>query len=188
MATTIKNRIILGYIPNLTPSLSPKSDFLRCMTFGPEGTGGARITDISTVGDVLDTFKKYGYDELDTARSYCDAQEEGFITKAGWKERGMKMGSKVYPIKPGDHSAPKLRATLEKSLSELKTDKIDIYYLHAPDYGTPFEETVKAMDELHKEGKVEQFGISNFAVFSELSFNGSLGKLRKCVRLHASGD
>jgi aflatoxin B1 aldehyde reductase len=187
MATTTKNRIILGYLPN--SPLTPTNLTLRCMTFGPEGTGGARITDISTVGDVLDTFKKYGYDELDTARSYCDTQEEGFITKAGWKERGMKMGSKVYPIKPGDHSAPKLRATLEKSLSELKTDKIDIYYLHAPDYGTPFEETVKAMDELHKEGKVEQFGISNFAVYlSELNFNGSLGKLPRCVRLHARED
>jgi aflatoxin B1 aldehyde reductase len=68
------------------------------------------------------------------------------------------MGSKVYPINPGDHSAQKLRATLEKSLSELKTDKIDIYYLLAPDYGTPFEETVKAMDELHKEGMLNSLG------------------------------
>jgi aflatoxin B1 aldehyde reductase len=136
------------------------------MTFGPEGTGGARITDTKTVGKVLDTFKGHGYGELDTARSYCDGKEEGFVTKAGWKERGMKMASKVYPVTPGDHSPEKLRATLEKSLSELKTDKVDIYYLHAPDYATPFEETIKAMDELHKEGKVEKFGISNFAVIS----------------------
>jgi aflatoxin B1 aldehyde reductase len=57
-----------------------------------------------------------------------------------------------------------LRASVEKSLSELKTSKLDICYLHAPDYGTPFDETVEAMDELHKEGKVDVFGISNFAV------------------------
>ena len=136
------------------------------MTFGPPGSSGARITDISTVGKVLDTFQKFGYDELDTARGYCDEQEEGFITKAGWKERGMKMGTKAYPLQPGYHSASKLRETVEKSLSELKTDKIHIYYLHAPDYGTPLADTVKAMDDLYKEGKFEHFGISNFAVSS----------------------
>jgi len=138
------------------------------MTFGPEGTGGARIHDISAVGDVLDLFKKYSYDELDTARVYCDGKEEGFITKVGWKERGFKIASKCYPVKPGGHSAPELRATLEKSLSELKTDKIDLYYLHAPDWATPLEETVKAMDELYKEGKVAVWGISNFTVLCYL--------------------
>lgn len=139
------------------------------MTFGPEGSGGARISDVSTVGDVLDMFKKFGYDELDTARSYCNEQEEAFITKVGWKERGLKMASKCYPVNPGAHSTKGLRATLEKSLSELKTDKIDIYYLHAPDYTTPLEETIMIMDQLHKEGKVEVWGISNFAVHQIIS-------------------
>src|SRR5277367_5054932 len=134
------------------------------MTFGPEGTGGARVHEISTVGDILDTFQKFGYDELDTARGYCNGEEEGFITKAGWKERGMKMGSKCYPVEAGGHSAEKLRATLEKSLAELKTDKIDLYYLHAPDYTTPLADTITIMDQLHKEGKVDVWGISNFAV------------------------
>jgi aflatoxin B1 aldehyde reductase len=134
------------------------------MTFGPEGSSGARVYDISTVGDILDTFKKFGYDELDTARGYCGGQEEGFITQAGWKQRGLKMGSKCYPVEAGWHNAENLRAALEKSLSELKTDKIDLYYLHAPDYTTPLEETVTIMDKLHKEGKVDVWGISNFAV------------------------
>jgi aflatoxin B1 aldehyde reductase len=134
------------------------------MTFGPEGTSGARVHDISAVGDILDTFKKFGYDELDTARGYCSEKEEGFITEVGWKERGFKMASKCYPTSPGGHSAENLRATLETSLSELKTDKIDLYYLHAPDWATPLEDTVKAMDDLYKEGKVEVWGISNFTV------------------------
>ena len=76
----------------------------------------------------------------------------------------MKMASKCYPVEAGGHSAEKLRATLETSLKELKTDKIDLYYLHAPDYTTPLEETITVMDQLHKEGKVDVWGISNFAV------------------------
>ena len=37
-----------------------------------------------------------------------------------------------------------------------------MWYLHAPDHTTPFEETLKAVDELHKEGKFKRFGVSNF--------------------------
>ena|SRR5271154_6133984 len=134
------------------------------MTFGPEGTSGSRVHDYKAVGDILDLFKRFGYDELDTARGYCSEQEEAFITKVGWKERGFKLATKCYPSAPGGHNAENLRAAVEKSLSELKTDKVDLYYLHAPDYTTPLEDTVKIMDTLHKEGKVEVWGISNFAV------------------------
>jgi aflatoxin B1 aldehyde reductase len=134
------------------------------MTFGPEGTGGARIYDVKTVADILDLFKRHGYDELDTARGYCNGQEEAFITQVGWKQRGLKIATKCYPSNSGGHSEKELRAAVEKSLSELKTEKIDLYYLHAPDYTTPFEETLKAMDALYKEGKVGEWGISNFSV------------------------
>ena len=134
------------------------------MTFGPQGSGGARVYDPKTVGDILDLHKKFGHDELDTARGYCNGEEEAFITKVGWKERGLKLASKCYPSEPGGHSTKKLRETLEYSLSQLKTDKIDLYYLHAPDWDTPFEETVKAMDDLYKEGRVAEWGVSNFTV------------------------
>jgi aflatoxin B1 aldehyde reductase len=120
------------------------------MNFGPPGSAGARITDTATVVKVLDTFKRYGYDELDTARGYCDGKEEGFVTQAGWKERGFKMGTKCYPVKPGGHSAGPLREALETSLHELNT--------------------VQALDVLHKEGKFDVLGISNFAVIPHRQF------------------
>jgi len=44
-------------------------------------------------------------------------------------------------------------------------DKLQIWYLHAPDRSVPFEETCRAMNELHKEGKFEQFGLSNYAAW-----------------------
>ena len=40
---------------------------------------------------------------------------------------------------------------------------IEMWYLHAPDRTTPFEDTMRAVNELHKEGKFKRFGISNYA-------------------------
>jgi len=66
----------------------------------------------------------------------------------------------------------------------LKTDKIDIFYLHAPDWATLLDETVKGMNDLYKEGKVGQFGLSNFTVrLAVITANDSPGKSQKCARL-----
>ncbi len=51
----------------------------------------------------------------------------------------------------------------EASLKRLDTDYIDLYYLHAPDYGTPIEETLAAMDTLMRHGKIRYYGFSNYA-------------------------
>lgn len=50
-----------------------------------------------------------------------------------------------------------------KSLQALKQDKIDLYYLHGPDRATPLEEQCRAIGQLHKEGKIERFGVSNIS-------------------------
>ena len=50
----------------------------------------------------------------------------------------------------------------EESLKRLGTDYIDIYYLHKEDHSTPLEETVRAMGELIRQGKVRYFGVSNY--------------------------
>lgn len=54
---------------------------------------------------------------------------------------------------------------LNESLRELGTDCVDIFYLHAADRATPFQETLKKLDELHKQGKFVQLGLSNFTAF-----------------------
>ena len=46
--------------------------------------------------------------------------------------------------------------------SRVRASSIDMWYLHAPDRTTPYEVTLKAIDELHKEGKFRRFGISNY--------------------------
>jgi aflatoxin B1 aldehyde reductase len=75
------------------------------------------------------------------------------------------LATKHYPYEPGQHKPEKLRYALEKSLAELKTDCVDIYYLHAADRSVPFKETLAEVDKLHKEGKFRELGLSNFAAF-----------------------
>ena len=79
------------------------------------------------------------------------------------------MDTKLYPTaaRPGiskelySHSPEDLRAGLMASLKALKTEKLNMWYLHGPDRATPFEVTLRKVDKLHKEGYFERFGISN---------------------------
>lgn len=58
-----------------------------------------------------------------------------------------------------------LMQALEGSLKRLGTDYLDIYYAHMPDYGTPLDETLRAMDDMVRQGKVRYLGCSNFRAF-----------------------
>ena len=148
MSGTGKPRVILG-----------------AMTFGPDESAGARITSLDEYNKCLDFLQGQGYNEIDTARAYIDGRQEAFTADAKWKERGLKLATKCYPKEPGTHKPDKLRASLETSLKELKTDCVDIFYLHAADRSVPFAETLEAVNEMHKEGKFVQLGLSNYTAF-----------------------
>jgi aflatoxin B1 aldehyde reductase len=138
---------------------------LGLMTFGPDPSAGARVTDHAEYGKILDYFQSKGYNEVDTARAYIGGKQEAFTRDAKWQDRGLTLATKHYPFAPGQHSPEKLRAACETSLRELGTDCVDIYYLHAADRSVPFEETLKTVNELHKEGKFVRLGLSNFTAF-----------------------
>lgn len=100
---------------------------LGLMTFGPSEADGARITDLATYTQVLDTFQARGYTEVDTARMYVGGQQEAFTRDARWKERGLTLASKLqYPVEDGAHQARKVVESVETSLAELGTDCIDV--------------------------------------------------------------
>lgn len=149
-ATNDKSRVILGL-----------------MTFGPPGSEskGARITSIDDYNACLDYFQKSGYNEVDTARVYISGEQEAFTREARWKQRGLQIATKVFPTEAGKHKPDVLKATFNKSLRELDTDSVDIFYLHAPDRSVPFEETLEACNELFKEGKFQHLGLSNYAAW-----------------------
>ncbi|KAF2803048.1 aflatoxin B1-aldehyde reductase [Mytilinidion resinicola] len=148
MAELQKNRVVLGL-----------------MTFGPNKAWGAKTTSLDEYGRFLDYFQSMGYDEVDTACMYQHGEQEGFTAQVGWKKRNLKLATKLYPVKGGMHSPKSLREAVETSLRELQTDSIDTFYLHAADRSTPFAESLQEVNDMYKEGKFRQFGISNFTSF-----------------------
>ncbi|KAI1125510.1 Aldo/keto reductase [Nemania abortiva] len=138
---------------------------LGLMVVGPPGVPGARLTGLDNMTAALDIFQERGHREIDTARLYLGGKQEAFTRAAGWKERGLAVATKAYPITPGLHEPEVLAATLETSLSELGTECVDIFYLHAPDRSVPFATTLEAVDKLHKAGKFKRLGLSNYTSF-----------------------
>ncbi|QKX61395.1 uncharacterized protein TRUGW13939_08543 [Talaromyces rugulosus] len=159
------------------------------MTFGRTGVEQARIHDLKYAAAMLDTFQSHGGKVVDTARVYAQGSSEEYLGHLDWQSRGLRVDTKLYPnIHDGTgkitHSARDLRVYLEESLKALKTEKIDLWYLHGPDRDTPFEDTLRTCNELHKEGKFNQLGLSNYmawevAYISELCI--SKGWIRPTV-------
>ncbi|RAL61038.1 hypothetical protein DID88_010134 [Monilinia fructigena] len=135
------------------------------MNFGPDTSTGARITSLDEYNTVLDHFQAAGYNEVDTARTYVGGKQEAFTREAKWQERGLTLATKVYPTEAGLHTEAELTSRFETSLKELGTNCVDIFYLHAADRSVPFTETLSALDKLHKQGKFNQLGLSNFTAF-----------------------
>ena len=61
-----------------------------------------------------------------------------------------------------DSSRARVLASIDKSLQRLRTDHVDIYLVHWPDPNTPLDETMRALDDVVREGKVRYIGVSNF--------------------------
>lgn len=96
---------------------------------------------------------------------YNDGKQEAFTRSAGWKDRGLKIATKLYPGEKPTHTPEILAKQVDKSLTELGTDCVDIYYLHAADRHVPFEVTLKAINDLHKAAKFKRFAISNYTAY-----------------------
>ncbi|KAL1893996.1 hypothetical protein Sste5346_006138 [Sporothrix stenoceras] len=139
---------------------------LGLSTFGPDTTKGARVTDIDEAVGILDYYRSRGYSELDTARAYNGEQQEGFLRKMQWQDKGAVVATKIMPPQRGrTYKATNVFESFETSLKELGAESVDTLYLHTADRSTPFEETLEALDTLHRAGKFRRLGLSNFAAF-----------------------
>ncbi|OSX56605.1 hypothetical protein POSPLADRAFT_1174997 [Postia placenta MAD-698-R-SB12] len=146
---------------------------MGAMTFGEEGKEGARVHKLEDVEAILDVFQAHGHTEIDTARTYTGGTSEEYLGKIDWKKRGLILETKLYPnvsntrLQNPDrelisHKPEDLRKHLERSLKALNTDQLEMWYLHGPDRTTPIGLTLRAVNELYKEGKFKRFGISNY--------------------------
>jgi aryl-alcohol dehydrogenase-like predicted oxidoreductase len=108
-----------------------------------------------------------GINFLDTADGYAEGKSEEIIGKAVKGDRdsvviATKVGAQLPPDPGVDLSRKYILKRVEDSLRRLQTDYIDLYYCHFPDYDTPLDETLRAMDDLVHQGKVRYIGCSNF--------------------------
>ena len=139
------------------------------MTIGKPGGEQTRVHSLEEASKILDVFQKYGHSEIDTARVYGQGSSEEYLGQLDWKKRGLVIDTKFYPTKGKNmgedqwtHRPEHLRENLMRSLKALKADKINMWYLHAPDRTTPYEDTLREVNNLHKEGLFDGFGISNY--------------------------
>jgi aryl-alcohol dehydrogenase-like predicted oxidoreductase len=156
------------------------------MTYRPVGDSGlvvsavgigcnafGRRVDLEGVRAILDAAQDAGVTLLDTADTYGgDGASESMIGEAlkGRRDEfvvATKFGMDMQGSNGADHgvrgSRSYVRRAVEASLRRLQVDHIDLYQLHQPDETTPIEETLSALTDLVREGKVRYLGCSNVA-------------------------
>jgi aryl-alcohol dehydrogenase-like predicted oxidoreductase len=132
-----------------------------CNNFG-------RRLDAERTAKVVHAALDAGINFFDTADTYGKTRSEEFLGKALGKKRkdviiATKFGMAIDDERKGARPEYVLSAA-EDSLRRLGTDYIDLYQLHTPDETVPIADTLGALDELVKAGKVREIGCSNFSV------------------------
>src|SRR5215217_1370657 len=127
---------------------------------------GGRL-DAQATSAVVDAAIEAGITFFDTADTYGDTKSEEYLGRALGRRRedvvlATKFGSRIDEQRRGARPEYVHRA-VDDSLRRLGTDRIDLYQLHWPDPEVPIGETLGALDELGRAGKVREIGCSNFS-------------------------
>lgn len=128
--------------------------------------GGA--TDEDTSIRIIHKAIDQGINFIDTADMYAGGKSEEIVGKAlvgKWDQVVLATkGRQVMGTGPNDKGGSRyhMMRALEASLKRLKCERIDLYYYHAPDYDTAIDETLRALDDMVRQGKVLSIACSNF--------------------------
>jgi aryl-alcohol dehydrogenase-like predicted oxidoreductase len=131
---------------------------------------GRRIDEQTSIG-VFKHAVDIGVNFIDTADVYDRGQSEEFVGKAVKGKRSQVIIATKFASPmgegPNDRGGSRyhIMEAVEASLKRLQTDYIDLYQIHRHDPTTPIEETLRALDDLVRAGKVRYIGCSNFAAW-----------------------
>jgi len=125
-------------------------------------------TDEATAARIIARADEAGLRFVDTADAYTGGRSEEIVGRAirGGRDGWVLATKLANPIGDGPNerglSRKWVMQAIEASLRRLGTDYVDIYYLHKEDHATPLAETVRAMGDLVRAGKIRYFGVSNY--------------------------
>jgi aryl-alcohol dehydrogenase-like predicted oxidoreductase len=141
---------------------------LGAMTFGEDLGWGSSVEESQTI---MDRYIDLGGNFIDTANFYTKSHSEKIIgdhvgRHAARRDRlviATKFSGNLYPGDPngGGSGRKSIISACENSLRRLQTDYIDLYWLHNWDVNTPIDETMAALDDLVRSGKVRYLGVSD---------------------------
>jgi aryl-alcohol dehydrogenase-like predicted oxidoreductase len=145
------------------------------LTLGTMNFGGKGPYDMVGSNDVTDAKRRFdmlidaGVNMVDTADVYSSGESESIVGEAiKGKRDKLLLATKVRgPTGDGPNdrglSRHHIKRACEASLKRMGTDHLDLYWAHGWDGVTPLEETLRAFDDLQREGKINYFGVSNWS-------------------------
>ncbi|XP_062046516.1 aflatoxin B1 aldehyde reductase member 3-like [Lepus europaeus] len=127
---------------------------------------GRRMDAPSSAASVR-AFLERGHNEIDTAFVYAEGQSETILGGLGLGLGGgdckVKIATKAIAMDGTTLKPDSVRFQLETSLKRLQCPRVDLFYLHMPDYSSPLEDTLRTCNQLHQEGKFVELGVSNYS-------------------------
>jgi aryl-alcohol dehydrogenase-like predicted oxidoreductase len=132
---------------------------------------GSPNTPQAEVNRIIDHAQELGINHLDSANAYQNGNTEIVLGNAlkGKRDKFFLATKFFFPVGegPNDRGASRYHIfnAVEASLTRLQSDHIDLYYVHRWDVDTPIEETLRALDDLIRIGKVRYIGASDFAAW-----------------------
>lgn len=145
---------------------------LGCMGFGDDSMYKWSLGPKDTKEIVAYAYDK-GINFFDTANQYSNGTSEEYLGKAikdlGIRREDVVIASKVF-FNEGGLSKEAIKREIDQSLLRLGTDYLDLYLIHRFDYNVPIEETMDALNDLVKSGKVRALGSSSILAYQLLQY------------------